>query len=1357
MGQLLHRIRLYIAALAVMGGVLYYVFQASAAVIPLPDLLVTVTTKSGNVTKTHLVPIGGLPIPIDVDGPPLLGVLEPDIDVSVGLVALSELPGAILVPNIVIRRNALALALNRTNPPLDIEAKVVLRDLGNGLAPIADVTYGFETPPGGDIPPVIVAKLVGPLQGGFVDPLQAKIESPGFSGPLKLKIKALTPALDARFTLDYDALPESIFVSEDPRPNGLDAEYRHTAPVADVHLDAQASIRNRATNELIEVGANIERLPQQINLSNTTTADSTQVSYDSSSALNKPDVAARYTSTDGQGRVVADADIKLAGLPPSMRAQLDNTGQGNDRSLDKVDFHVLNGGQIDALDFEVRNFSLNAPVGNVPDPRFGPDQFVAIGSRRQTDGSTRFRAAGRITQIRSVVFERQGSDNATLDARTDLGNGIEPMRGILDADSRGQGAPTDASWTKVDATLSPLPQTIHVNLNPTNGVRGLYEASTRLDATASFIKATGSANGCGQALVTCASATLDRVPTRLSFKLPPTGDPDYEISHNAVGLVPRPDIRATLDTTPADTAKRLWAKLGLLSLPPEVRVRLDSTDKDVLVKAEAHGCDYSYANRVCNDAQQAFGRVTFTLRDQPDRTGLPPRPYGAPTFVSLIRRSNRFEIAGRVDEIRNVVFHQRDSDNDGQADGTLGALIDAGVGGPFDAHIDQQAPDQRFPDPKPDARSSIDAHADSLPTLFKVCVRQASDDAPGASPDGDPLLAECERRDILSRNSQHPLTSTPMSIVYDASAPTRVTADLENTQADRSDGDRIHSDEMHTVVSQLPGQLRADVITPREALGQTPARKLEASYIANATIQAVDLTMRNRRADDSPWSGSSFLNAKLRGIPSAIGAVVDTSNHVLKQVEVLACNVDFLDMECDGPQQQLNSVDFLLRSQRSRGALPARPDNLAANNVSLIKRFGNQEISGHVDNIRRVAFRQRDTDNNGKADGTLGVNVKVGSGGPFDAHLDQLDDDLRFTGDPQPTAHNRLDVHFDHLSTDVKACFRQADDAAPSSVPADSLLAACDRTDVLSRDNSHPLTSTPLSMSLHATQPTRVTADLVATQPDVTDGDRIHTDEVHAVVDELPAELRADVITPREAVGQTPARKLEASYVADDQIGQIDFRMRNRRANNTSWPGSIYLDTKLRNIPSAVGAVVDTSNRVLKEVAFRACEFNFIDAQCDGPQQQLGSVDFLMRPMRERGTLPPRPHDLAQSHVSLIKRFDEQEITGHVEAIKNVIFRQRDANNDAVADGTLGVQVDAGTGDAFDAHLDTMDEDLRFIGFPRPTVLNQLDAHVDHMSQHIAACFRQAKDAAPGAAPPADPLLAPCDRTDVLSRDNSHR
>ncbi len=113
------------------------------------------------------------------------------------------------------------------------------------------------------------------------------------------------------------------------------------------------------------------------------------------------------------------------------------------RTIDRVDFKVLEGDEIDAVDFLVKDFV--GSVGNVPAPQIGPDQYITVGTRLQGDGSERFRAAGRLFGVRAITVERQGSDNKTIDATTDLGDGTRPLRAIVDIDERGPGADADAS------------------------------------------------------------------------------------------------------------------------------------------------------------------------------------------------------------------------------------------------------------------------------------------------------------------------------------------------------------------------------------------------------------------------------------------------------------------------------------------------------------------------------------------------------------------------------------------------------------------------------------------------------------------------------------------------------------------------------------------------------------------------------------------------------------------------------------------------------------------------------------------------------------------------------------------------
>ena len=284
---------------------------------------------------------------------------------------------------------------------------MILRDAGNGFEQIAEIDYGFTTPGGAKMPQSVAAKLVGSIEGGFVDPLQAKLAVPGYGGPLDFHVSVLTDELDAKFALGFDSMPESVFFSQQSRTDGLDASYSHTASVADVHLDAQATLIDRLTDDKQEIGANIERLPQLITLSTTKTktgpyAGSTAVAYDSSSALSWPDVYARYRNTTADGQIT-DADLRIAGLPFHLRGWIDTTTTATGTDIDEVDFKVVDdvdanttgNSQIDALDFTARNYS--ACSGSFL-PDLGGEQWVAFASRRLSADRKRYRAAGRLTR-----------------------------------------------------------------------------------------------------------------------------------------------------------------------------------------------------------------------------------------------------------------------------------------------------------------------------------------------------------------------------------------------------------------------------------------------------------------------------------------------------------------------------------------------------------------------------------------------------------------------------------------------------------------------------------------------------------------------------------------------------------------------------------------------------------------------------------------------------------------------------------------------------------------------------------------------------------------------------------------------
>ena len=672
-------------AAVLVAGAIHALTAGAAIPIPVPDAIVVVTTKSGNVTKTHLVPIGGAPIPIDVDGPTLLGVLEPDIDVSVGLVAIDELPGKPIVPNVVVTRDPLAVTLNRPAPPIDFDARVILRDAADALRPFVTVHYGFETPPGARMPQVLSAKLVGPITSGFVDPLQAKIDTPGYSGPLKLKISALTHDLDAKFALDFDALPEAIFISEDPREDGLDVLYEHNAPVADVHLDATASLRNRDTNELLDVDAQIERLPQRDPLSNTNTARQTDVAYESSSTISNPDVSARYRDLDGERRRRHRREARHRG-PAAEDGRHDHVGpQRRGRLGHRRGRLPRRRGRADRRR-RLRGAQLRRAVAGA---RAGAQPRAAHRVReplRRRAGRVRAPPAACWASARRSSSARAPT-NDIVDADTDLGDGVRPLRALIDIDNRAdpEVADDDDQRIAIDTTLAPLPEQHPRDLQAVGRLRRPAAAALTSRRAAW-------------------TSTRRRSSRRDRRRLRPG----------------RGDVREGAHRRRPDAAGGAAARRGRDGLrPPPQRRRRDAASRrqrgdrrderrgraDVGRRAHrprSHRRSTGGWTRQRGAALRGVPRLRLRLHAlrqrlrharrgggararalhrprPPERGTLPPREDTAKQFVSLISRDERFEATGRVDEVRNVAFHQRDDDDDGEADGTLGALVDAGT------------------------------------------------------------------------------------------------------------------------------------------------------------------------------------------------------------------------------------------------------------------------------------------------------------------------------------------------------------------------------------------------------------------------------------------------------------------------------------------------------------------------------------------------------------------------------------------------------------------------------------------------------------------------------------------------------
>lgn len=1353
---------------AAVAGAALMALTANATPIPIPRLIVMVTTKSGDVVRTTPVLVGGVAVPIDVDDGGTLGLLKPDIDVSVPLIALDELRnGRIVVPQIEVKRDPLAIASNRPAPPLRIDAEIVIYDLANGLQPMARIVYGFETPRGAVMPPEVRAKLIGPLRSGFIDPLDVVLETPGYEGPLKFNVSAKAGDVDASFGLRFDPLPQRVHVVEDPREDGLDVRYEHSGAPSAVKLDADAVLR-RGDGTRLEAGGLVDGLPSRLDLAYTRAAGRTDVAVSRAAAETDPDLELRLRQLTATGATAIDAEVEVGGLPEHLTGSIAEVGG----DVDAVRFAVPGGGDVGSLQFRARNWLGGAPAG-LPEPRLEPDQYVAIGSRRLADGARRWRAAGRLTQLRSATFRREGANHDDLVTATDLGDGARPLRVLLDSDDRGVEA---GRKVVLDAAVTPLPARITAAFRPGRATGAgppaaptmlTYDGSATADVRADARLAEGPDDSCGAHGASCLKATVHRLPRHLQLELPASRGTDYRVSHDAPAAA-LPDVEATLDTVPLDASgTRTWADLAVEGVPRELRARIDRSDAQVLRTAEFHGCAWSFAATACTDPEQSIRALTFVVRDRPARQGLPAVPPATPNFVSVIRRGPRFEATGRISDLRHARYRQRDENGDGEADGVLGVQVAAASGGDLDVHVDQVAPDGRYAgSPRPDATQQLDVHVTALPRDFSACLRADADLAPPRPPaaGADRLLDPCERVDVLGRDGEGKrLPATPLSLAYRAGvgeARPDVEARVRLVKADPSDGDRLRESRLRATVRGVPAAMRADMLEgvepTREADGDArdDSRPLELTYDATGPIDGVELTLDRHRAGaaaaGAPADRPTHLETTLGAVPQHFEAQVHQALGVLRAASFRAC----AQAPCVGSDERLGALTFLVRNEIGRGALPPKPADLAADSVAVLGRGTTAEVSAHVEGLREVAFAQRDDDRDGEPDGTLGVDVRSGGGSrPFDALVDAV----------RGASRTRLLARVPTLPARLGACFRlPRDEDLPDAVSAVPLLAPCDVRDVLGHGDERPLPddTTPLALDYTASTPIDVAATIARTMTEGV-GSAKHdiTTRIRSSVSDVPGHVHVDAITPRRSdlARQLPHRALKFLYAASAPIDAIRLEFERERADGARSTADSFVQADVDGVPKELSGEVDDRGGVVQRAEVRGCVSDPDGGRCapgaDGTPpapQPIGRVAVLSRATRERGALPPRP-DLGEDYTSVINRFGATETTVRVGGVRDVSLHQ--PTDEDGRTGLLGVRVQAGNGaKPFRANIDQVVQDrATYPGEPDRDKTTRAAFTVDQLPSDFSACLREDDEAVP-AAPPhhGDPLLAPCLRDDVL-------
>ena len=223
----------------------------SAGAIPVPLPVYAIESVSNGHTASLLnLPIGQpgviqAPIPVDIDGD-----LIPDVTVAVNLInvdgAFLNPPqiGQLIAPNIQINRLITAPLLGQKSPPLRINVKLTVKDVG-GSNPDMIARFGYDTSPGGSIPQYWKATVAG-LDKMF-NPVQAVIDTTGqqlglhpgisdfrlgpiaapYQGPLAIIGGFEQGATKAAIELAYRPFPNAVQVTYGTDSAGQHITYAH--------------------------------------------------------------------------------------------------------------------------------------------------------------------------------------------------------------------------------------------------------------------------------------------------------------------------------------------------------------------------------------------------------------------------------------------------------------------------------------------------------------------------------------------------------------------------------------------------------------------------------------------------------------------------------------------------------------------------------------------------------------------------------------------------------------------------------------------------------------------------------------------------------------------------------------------------------------------------------------------------------------------------------------------------------------------------------------------------------------------------------------------------------------------------
>ncbi len=712
-----------------------------SAAIPMISPTYEIHATSGSHEASLLnLPVGMLgvpqvPTPVDVDGD-----LLPDVTVGVNLIdaeGLLQNPpdlADVIAPNIEINRLPTAVVLGQPSPPLHIEVRLRVFDLG-GSDPDTVLRFGYDTGPGGSIPTFFKA-VVGGLDQ-FFNPLEAIVDTggtlggaPTYQGPLELVGGVETLGFSADLGFHYRPLPDHVRLTYGDDDAGQHITYAHTA-AREIDLDTRLLVESG--DDVLDFTGRVDRLPGSIALDLTATG----VEYRSAADGREPDVDVHVTSTSPDSEPLV-ADLAIESLPD----RLAGTWHVPEDGPVEATFEASGQG-IGAVDLDIRNYLGDSESLD----RFVPTerQFLSV----RQEGADRW-ITGRIERIRGLEL-RSGDGDIHVDAS--LGDGESPLQVDYQCAPMcsAEGEEEPVLRMDVAATVAPLPQDFTFDLDgPANPddespLAVTYDASqlTDVDATIELVRAPAPATAaCGERFTLCADLAARNVPTHLSAVIDRTTVAE-ESDSMAVDLDraaggPKPDVFATVAIGgDAERTEPIVVDAQALGLPEHARIRLHSTwDADnedwALDQAQFFACAAHLApagDPSCPAGpENRVGALDLSLRTFVDRpAGFPITVAQEPLHATVVARGTTSEVTARFTDIAEVEYLSTDA--------LMGIQATAGDGSePFAARFDLQDVPQgdafEFSDTIVLDGATLDLTGEAIvtpmPSTFAMCFRTAN-------------------------------------------------------------------------------------------------------------------------------------------------------------------------------------------------------------------------------------------------------------------------------------------------------------------------------------------------------------------------------------------------------------------------------------------------------------------------------------------------------------------------------------------------------------------------------------------------------------------------------------------------------